>query len=327
MDIFEAIKDGNLEVIKKLIKAGADVNIQDEIGDTPLFLAVDNIQYDTVVELLKIENIDVNIQNKDKCTALMLASIDGSLDIVLKLLEHKNINLNIEDVDGNTALMISVREGHLEIAKALIEANAEVNIKNNKKETAITLIIEYYDFNISHDNLNELNEFDVLKLLLQNGANPNILYKYYDDDDDYDSFSDETETPLINASVEEYIDVVKLLLDYGADIRIKDDDGYDAFDNACLYNSISVVEEFIKRYDIGCFSKTMPLKLASAHKNTKVVQILLKNGYTRFIKPALRELAIGNSTRLFDKTFAIPFLYKRFRKINHDIIRESLDYI
>jgi len=62
----------------------------------------------------------------------MLKSEEGDLDQVKKILteKHEN-NINAVNRNGYTALSLAVKGGYYRIANVLIEAGADINIKNN----------------------------------------------------------------------------------------------------------------------------------------------------------------------------------------------------
>ena len=77
---FEAIREGNVEIVKMFIKAGADVLHKDVYGNTPLFIA----SFDgnaNILRLLLANGADPNEPNKDYLTPLMHASLNGKMDI------------------------------------------------------------------------------------------------------------------------------------------------------------------------------------------------------------------------------------------------------
>jgi ankyrin repeat protein len=69
----EEVKNGNLTNVEVLLKAGANVDLKDINGWTPLMFSSQFGHIDIVQELLN-KKADVNLQNKGGWTALMWAS-------------------------------------------------------------------------------------------------------------------------------------------------------------------------------------------------------------------------------------------------------------
>jgi ankyrin repeat protein len=63
-NIFDAIKNNNLEQLKKAIDDGADINVARDGGATPLYFAAGNGHLEVVKHLLEKEGIEVNKANK-----------------------------------------------------------------------------------------------------------------------------------------------------------------------------------------------------------------------------------------------------------------------
>lgn len=75
--IHDAVQRSRLSDVRALIQANADVNLPNEIGYTPLMLAVLSGNIYMVAELLQSPDIDVFIENNEGNTALMLAPDNG----------------------------------------------------------------------------------------------------------------------------------------------------------------------------------------------------------------------------------------------------------
>jgi len=116
-DLIEATKNGNIELVKELIDAGVDVNLQDEDEETALILASVEGHIE-IVKLLIEAGADLNIKSRYGKTALMWTSQYGHTEIV-KLLIDAGVDLNIKDIDGKTALDFASDKGHTEIVKLL----------------------------------------------------------------------------------------------------------------------------------------------------------------------------------------------------------------
>ena len=91
--IIQACQIGNFELIKLLVKYGANVNISDRQNSTPLMLSVDSFQ---IVEFLISKGANVNGQDNNGNTVLM-SSLGGPTERqmkIMKLLLEKGANVN-----------------------------------------------------------------------------------------------------------------------------------------------------------------------------------------------------------------------------------------
>ena len=104
--VLNAAEEGNLEKVKLLLKQGRSINERDpriKFGWTPLIAAI--FQRNTnVVHYLIESGADLNIQDNTGQTAIMWAtSSDDNLDIVKDLIAH-GADLNAKDKMGATVL-------------------------------------------------------------------------------------------------------------------------------------------------------------------------------------------------------------------------------
>jgi hypothetical protein len=123
--------------IKALIKMGANVNAQDDDGETPLFYS---LYYKNGLELLIEAGADVNIKNDDGKTPFQCvledrddASDDYEDDIAVILIKAgADVNFMF-DYFGNyvyyTPLHYAIEYNNIKIIKALLEAGADINRK------------------------------------------------------------------------------------------------------------------------------------------------------------------------------------------------------
>jgi ankyrin repeat protein len=86
---------------------------------------------------------DINIRaSQHGQTALMLAVSHGRLDMVQLLIEA-GADVNIRDEDGSTALMCAAEHGHMEIVKYLLQhPETDVLAKDNDGLTALAVAME-----------------------------------------------------------------------------------------------------------------------------------------------------------------------------------------
>lgn len=114
--IFTAAGNGTAEEINALAQAGADFNIRDDFGQTPLIYALNNGQ--AVVQALINQGANVNAQTDAGWTPLMYAARDASGNIISVLLQA-GADPSITNSDGQTAVQIAQntpgREGAAQI--------------------------------------------------------------------------------------------------------------------------------------------------------------------------------------------------------------------
>lgn len=127
---------GISETASFLIKAGANPNIQNKHGATPLHVALWK-KNEHIVELLVNAGADITIKDQRNMTPLHLAAFDG-LANSMRLLLANGAELNVKNIQGNTPLHLAVAGGAA-VAKLLIDAGAKLTIKNNRGETPIRL--------------------------------------------------------------------------------------------------------------------------------------------------------------------------------------------
>jgi cytoskeletal protein RodZ len=114
--IFATASSGTVEEINALAQAGADFNIRDDFGQTPIIYALGNGQ--DVIQALITQGANVNIQTNAGWTPLMYAGRDAGGNIISVLLQA-GADTTVINNDGQTALQIAQatpgREGATEI--------------------------------------------------------------------------------------------------------------------------------------------------------------------------------------------------------------------
>lgn len=154
--LHDAAKEGDLEKVKSLIAEGADVNVKDDNGATPLHTVATighihvaglfpttgtdvtaqakkgaTVDYIGVVELLISKGADVNAKTKTGSTPLHWAS---NKDIA-ELLITKGADVDAANKMGRTPLWDAARSGYKEVAELLITKGANVNAADNRGST------------------------------------------------------------------------------------------------------------------------------------------------------------------------------------------------
>uniref|UniRef100_A0A2K5ET50 Ankyrin repeat domain 6 n=1 Tax=Aotus nancymaae TaxID=37293 RepID=A0A2K5ET50_AOTNA len=127
---------GQTENVVQLINKGAKVAVTKH-GRTPLHLAA-NKGHLPVVQILLKAGCDLDVQDDGDQTALHRATVVGNTEIISALI-HEGCALDRQDKDGNTALHEASWHGFSQSAKLLVKAGANVLAKNKAGNTALHL--------------------------------------------------------------------------------------------------------------------------------------------------------------------------------------------
>jgi len=122
--IHDATQKGDIEGVKQHLAAGADVNVKDDSGLTPLHYAGGK----EIAEILIAEGADVNAKSDGSgVTPLHFAADRGHTEVV-ELLITAGADVNAKNTFSVTPLHSAASEGHKEVGELLIAEGADVNV-------------------------------------------------------------------------------------------------------------------------------------------------------------------------------------------------------
>lgn len=134
--ISAAAFDGSEEIVSLLIDRGADVRKPDHDGCTPLMNAAKSGSI-TVVKLLANAGAIVDERDGDHQTALMWAAMRGDYPDLVPVIIAMGADPNaIGGPRQWTPLMMAIALGHTKTAVALLNCGANVDLSNDRGETA-----------------------------------------------------------------------------------------------------------------------------------------------------------------------------------------------
>ena len=187
---------GQLEIVRLLLERGAEVNARNGQEETPLLCASENGNHH-VVRLLLDYNADEQVRANGNTTPLLYATAFGNLEVA-RLLLDRHAEVNARDDNGTTPFLHAAHAGITDLVRLLLNRNADEHARDDSANTAL-------HFAVARGHV------EVAQLLLERNAGINAQ-------------NDEGSTPLHRASEglkEGSTDTVRLLLDHGADPRVR----------------------------------------------------------------------------------------------------------
>jgi ankyrin repeat protein len=210
-----AVKTGNLQAVRALIKSGADVNARSGDGSTPLLWAAQKASVD-IARALAAAGAAVDVANDFGITPLLHASRIGDAAMV-ELLLRSGADPARSHPEGETPLMAAARAGSVPAVRLLLTRGVDVNAAEAFQKTTALM----WSAAEGHR--------DVVGLLLEAGADPNhqahvtSLTERYNADHPTGGF-----TALMLAARNGDAETVRRLVAGGADINRRNGDGASA---------------------------------------------------------------------------------------------------
>ncbi|MCC7006739.1 MAG: ankyrin repeat domain-containing protein [Ottowia sp.] len=179
--------------VKNLLAEGLNPNTRDENGNPILLVALREDAFRVATVLVADPHIDINATNTYDETALMLASLKGQFALVkdMVLIRHAHVNrtdwtplhyaattgqqdisrfliaqgaaVDAKSPNGTTPLMMAVRSGHIHLVKLLLDAGADVFLKNEANLVAADFAELYHQKEIMNglrSRMRKLKELD-----------------------------------------------------------------------------------------------------------------------------------------------------------------------
>jgi uncharacterized protein len=164
-ELLMAAQRGDIETALKLLREGADINVTDAQGRTPVMIATYQHNTDLVRALIQ-EGADINMRDMRKENPLLHAGAQGWLDI-LKLAIEAKADTTLTNRYGGIALIPAAERGHVETVRELLtRTDSNVNHINNLGWTALLEAIVLSDGGQAQQQ--------IVQLLVDHGADVTI---------------------------------------------------------------------------------------------------------------------------------------------------------
>jgi ankyrin repeat protein len=226
---------GSLDAVRLLIEAGADVNAADTYQkQTPLMWAAAD-GHAAVIEALLAAGADPNrkahvttlLERKHAdhatggFTALMFAARNGHEAAVTALMKG-GADPKLANGDGATAMMVAIVNDRFDLARTMLDLGADAN------DGSLYFAVDMHDATtdmrardgsrLRANHHNTLSALDLVRLLLERGANPNKPFVGQFHSTTLCCGEDINSSPFFRAAVASDVEALKLMIAHGAQV-------------------------------------------------------------------------------------------------------------
>ncbi|EJD6671820.1 ankyrin repeat domain-containing protein [Providencia rettgeri] len=189
-----AAEQGQLELLKNCLEKGVDINTTNRQGRTAIVNASLNKHYECVSFLISA-GADINKQDQTCFNPFLLSCLNDDLTLLRLVLPAKP-NLDLLTRFGGVGITPASEKGHVDIVRELLE-KTDINV-NHTNFVGWTPLLEAIVLNDGGEKQQQ-----IVKLLLDHGANPHMTDKY-------------GKKPLELAREKGYNEIAELLIAAGA---------------------------------------------------------------------------------------------------------------
>jgi uncharacterized protein len=254
--VMMAARTGKTDALRILVEAGGDVNAKETWGGTTALMWAASEGHHEAARLLIAAGANVNdrshyvaaangrgfegrtpIANRTDpkveefasgwLTPLMLASREGDVELA-RILVAAGADVNAAAGDGKTALALAIFNGNYEVASFLVDNKADVNKADAQRFTPLFYAVDRRNMETAPNFpwMVTADPMPLIRKMLDAGANPNALVNNTPrarmrEGSPRIVFA----TALMRAAFAGDLELVKLLLDRGADPSIISKDG------------------------------------------------------------------------------------------------------
>ena len=254
--------------------------------------------------------------DEHKKTLAHFGAYSGKIEIMQQVV-NQNISLTDKTKSGNTVLHIAAKRGFLELCQFFWASGVPIYVLNNKQVSPViaALANEHFDLyqffiSVGFDINTMMNSSKLILSAIKSGKRKLLFYLI---NNGFKQVPDHRGNyPIHEAAKKCDLDIIKLLVEKGADIDIQDENGNTPLNLAVLAGKPELVYYFIDMgADVNKKNKNgrAPIHQAAIKGNEEIVYALLdadcdyactdNDGYTPMNVAMIRQK--GNIVEIFDE--------------------------
>jgi ankyrin repeat protein len=161
--LHSAVREHDLDLVRCMVKElGANLELENVSGQSPFFIAVE-IRNPTMVRLLLSElGADVNGKSGNCFSPLHMTAQENRVEMLQCLVSEFGADVNKLDEDGDSPLNIAAQNGSFDCVRLLVKFGSKIDHANYKGYTSLLVAAEFMEF--------------IAKWLVKAGANPQLAH-------------------------------------------------------------------------------------------------------------------------------------------------------
>ncbi|MCH9632935.1 MAG: hypothetical protein S4CHLAM6_12810 [Chlamydiae bacterium] len=272
---------GDISTLEALLRAGAKVDVIDDIGCSPLLLAAKGSA--ACFNSLHSSGASLDIENADGAGVWHFAAMNSDSNSIMSVLFREKKNPDKADILGRTAMHYASQEGNSDAVDNLVYYGASATCSTHDKLTPIHLASYGGHVNVIHRlvangaDCSLADSYGLTPLMLASGrGSPEIVGALLSNGVSVNEVDNEGQTALFKASMNDHPEVVALLLNAGANADIFPEKGRSARYTAIKLRNTNV-EKLLKNVDAAIVAGQgeLPLHHAIARRDSRGLQTAL----------------------------------------------------
>ncbi|XP_071109961.1 ankyrin repeat domain-containing protein 50-like [Haliotis cracherodii] len=248
---------GHAEMVKYVLsQVSVEINGRGQYGRTPLMMSAVKGNW-KAFEVLVNKGCDLSPVDNGGYNILHVACLGGSCEVVKYIVSRKIIDINSRGQYGRTPVMIAAEKGHREVLDLLMKEGGDLTQLDDDGENILHVACM-------------LDHVEMVKY---------VMSLHIVDINSRGSFG---RTPLMTAASGGHRDLFEKLVENGADMSLKDEDGEDILHIACLGGNVDMVKHILLQTSVDVNSKGQygrtPIMTAAAKGHRKAFDLLRRIG-------------------------------------------------